>query len=157
MHRHKAVNGKPRTKRKQATMTTKSDFPEFFQSYLHTALWSSTISEDSDGEPGERDGEPFDKHFSTDDFSAEALETLRAHAFSFWSRMWYYLNYEESKRGEKPEASQAGHDFWLTQNGHGAGFWDGYYPTYGDTFTKLAKCYPVIDLYVTEKNEVGAE
>jgi hypothetical protein len=21
-------------------------------------------------------------------------------------------------------ASQAGHDFWLTRNGHGAGFWD---------------------------------
>ena len=23
---------------------------------------------------------------------------------------------------------QAGHDFWLTRNGHGAGFWDGDWP-----------------------------
>jgi hypothetical protein len=25
-------------------------------------------------------------------------------------------------------AEQAGHDFWLTRNGHGAGFWDGDWP-----------------------------
>lgn len=24
--------------------------------------------------------------------------------------------------------NQAGHDFWLTRNGHGAGFWDGDWP-----------------------------
>lgn len=24
--------------------------------------------------------------------------------------------------------AQAGHDFWLTRNGHGAGFWDGDWP-----------------------------
>lgn len=139
-------------------MTTKTDFDAFFQSYLTTALWSSTISEgDEENEPGERDGDAFDAHFATSDFSGEALEMLRAHAFSFWSRMWFYLDHEQGRKGEKPDAAQAGHDFWLTQNGHGAGFWDGDYPTYGDTFTKLAKCYPVINLFVTEENEVGAD
>ena len=27
----------------------------------------------------------------------------------------------------------AGHDFWLTRNGHGAGFWDGDYPESEET------------------------
>lgn len=136
-------------------MTTKTDFDAFFQSYLTTALWSSTIDEgeQQDG----RNGDAFDTHFATSDFSGEALEALRAHAFSFWSRMWYYLDHEQVRKGKKPDAAQAGHDFWLTQNGHGAGFWDGDYPTYGDTFTKLAKCYPVINLFITDENEVGAE
>lgn len=138
-------------------MTTKTDFYAFFQSYLSTALWSSTISEGEENEPGEREGDAFDAHFATSDFSGEALEMLRAHAFSFWSRMWFYLDHEQGRKGEKPDAAHAGHDFWLTQNDHGAGFWGGDYPTYGDTFTKLAKCYPVINLFVTEENEVGAE
>lgn len=30
--------------------------------------------------------------------------------------------------GDGGVSSQAGHDFWLTRNGHGAGFWDGDWP-----------------------------
>lgn len=37
------------------------------------------------------------------------------------------------------EIPQAGHDFWLTRNGHGAGFWDGDWPKYGDMFDRIAK------------------
>lgn len=37
------------------------------------------------------------------------------------------------------DESQAGHDFWLTRNGHGAGFWDGDYGDVGDDLTKIAK------------------
>ena len=38
-----------------------------------------------------------------------------------------------------------GHDFWLTRNGHGAGFWDGDYrdrdagEDYGDQLTSIVK------------------
>lgn len=140
--------------------TLKSDFPEFFQAYLVAALWSSTIGEGSEAEPGERDGDPFDKHFSTSDFTDEALETLRAHAFSFWCRMWYYIDHEKAPASSYTaprNATQAGHDFWLTQNGHGAGFWDGDWPTYGEQLTKLAKCYPEINLCITPENQVGIE
>lgn len=137
--------------------TTKADFPEFFQAYLTAAIWSSTIPEDEEENPGERNGDPFDKHFSTDDFTPEALETLRAHALSFWCRMWYYIDHEKGlPKGRETGPAQAGHDFWLTQNGHGAGFWDGDWPTYGEIFTKLAKCYPEINLTV-EGEQVGIE
>lgn len=35
--------------------------------------------------------------------------------------------------------SQNGHDFWLTRNGHGVGFWDrGYSDSVGDKLTEYA-------------------
>ena len=142
--------------------TTKSDFPEFFQAYLTSALWSSTISDKDDetDEPTDKDGDPFDNHFTPEDFTDEALETLRAHAFSFWSRMWFYIDHEKAPASSYTaprNTTQAGHDFWLTQNGHGAGFWDGDWPTYGEQLTKLAKYYPEINLHITPENQVGLE
>lgn len=36
-----------------------------------------------------------------------------------------YLLEHRTRNGSEPyTATQAGHDFWLTRNGHGAGFWD---------------------------------
>lgn len=45
------------------------------------------------------------------------------------------------------DESQAGHDFWLTRQGHGAGFWDGDWPkAIGEQLTARAKaqgeCWP---------------
>ncbi len=39
----------------------------------------------------------------------------------------------------------AGHDFWLTRNRHGAGFWDGDWPTYGELFTTIAESFGEVD------------
>lgn len=145
---------------------TDTDFQTFFQAYLEAALWSSTISEpgyDDDGEgdtaePGERDGDNFDKHFSTSDFDPEFLEVLEAHCLSFWSRIACFVPHETGRpNGRETGPSQAGHDFWLTQNGHGAGFWDGDWPVYGEMFTKVAKGYPEMHLFITESEMVGAE
>lgn len=50
------------------------------------------------------------------------------------------------------DASQFGHDFWLTRNGHGAGFWDRSYENdengdIGDRLTKIAKSFGEVELY----------
>lgn len=41
---------------------------------------------------------------------------------------------------ENPDLSweDAGHDLWLTQNGHGSGFWDGDWATVGAELTRKA-------------------
>lgn len=52
---------------------------------------------------------------------------------SFYGRIACYISDDQ--------IVQAGHDFWLTRNGHGAGFWDGDWPKYGDMFTKWAQGY----------------
>lgn len=45
------------------------------------------------------------------------------------------------------DAGQAGHDFWLTRNGHGAGFWDRGLGELGDRLT--AACKPYGEVYLT--------
>lgn len=50
-------------------------------------------------------------------------------------------------------AEQAGHDFFLTRNGHGAGFWDRYWAqdalcARGDKLSALCKPYGETDEYV---------
>lgn len=41
---------------------------------------------------------------------------------------------------DEQDASRVGHDFWMTRQGHGVGFWDGdYTKELGDKLTKLSK------------------
>lgn len=65
-----------------------------------------------------------------------------------------------------PEYSdeRLGHDFWLTRNGHGAGFWDRdeltasflWGVTIGERLTQLTKRFPNVDLYVGDDGKVYA-
>lgn len=48
------------------------------------------------------------------------------------------------------EFSQFGHDFWLTRNGHGAGFWDRGHGSIGDALTKWAEVEGTRDTYLNE-------
>lgn len=51
--------------------------------------------------------------------------------------------------------SQVGHDFWLTRNGHGAGFWDGDYPeNIGEELTKISKLFGSSDLYIGDDGDI---
>ena len=48
----------------------------------------------------------------------------------------------------------AGHDFALTRNGHGVGFWDRGFGIVGEALTKLAKPYGTRSLYVDHDDVV---
>jgi hypothetical protein len=50
------------------------------------------------------------------DFSPCAEEYALADCMRFCGMAWQYIS--------ENDASQVGHDFWLTRNHHGAGFWD---------------------------------
>lgn len=58
---------------------------------------------------------------------------------AFYSRIQLYLPDES--------ISQAGHDFWLTRNGHGTGFWDRkeVYRKYSQMFTELSKQFGEVE------------
>jgi hypothetical protein len=73
---------------------------------------------------------------NTGDLDPETKLDLEADCRSFWHRFGCYVPYEQ---GQSPE--QAGRDFWLTRNGHGSGFWDGDWPTYGQMLTNAAESY----------------
>jgi hypothetical protein len=46
------------------------------------------------------------------------------------------------------------HDFWLTRNHHGSGFWGGDYPETGDRLSELSKKMGECELYVDDDNLV---
>ncbi|MDI1263882.1 MAG: hypothetical protein PS018_11555 [bacterium] len=51
--------------------------------------------------------------------------------------------------------AQAGHDFWLTRNGHGAGFWDGNWPEPGASYLDArSKASGGIDVYLGDDGKV---
>ncbi len=54
------------------------------------------------------------------------------------------------------ESGRAAHDFWLTRNRHGAGFWDGDYPTaIGKALTDIAHAFGEVWVTCEVTNAAG--
>ncbi len=93
-------------------------------------------------------GEP-DQPANDANISPETMLDIEADCRSFWRRFGCYVDAADCDRGngEWSKASQAGHDFYLTRNGHGAGFWDGdWSKPYADMLTDGAEAYGPFDI-----------
>lgn len=65
---------------------------------------------------------------------------------------------EEALIASKLSAGQIGHDFILTRNGHGTGFWDRGLGEIGVTLTEWAKTFGSIEsLYIDTQNCIAWE
>jgi hypothetical protein len=104
--------------------------------YIRCALWSET-----DG-----DGEPLDRHYRPDDIDPDGTAEMTAECVDFAADQVADL------RGL--DAEQAGHDLWLTRNGHGTGFWDCGLGERGDRLTKTAKDLGPSSVYVGDNGEL---
>lgn len=105
--------------------------------YVDAALFSST----------DDNGIPLDQDYTVDDIDPATLRQMIADADGFVEK------YGELIAVGGGDYEQAGHDFWLTRNRHGAGFWDGDWPN-GDELTAAAHTYGEFDLYVGEDGMV---
>lgn len=118
---------------------------EFTKAYIDAALWSSTDSNGSDS-----DDTPLDENYSESDLSAGCLKQMQDDCRTFQSEYGHLWENATTGRREWGIDAQAGHDFWLTRNGHGAGFWDP--EIYGDKsaekLTKAANNFGEVCLYV---------
>ena len=76
--------------------------------YIIAALWSSTDDED----------QSFDSNYSYDEFDKDNLEKIRQRIIKFM------IDNDADLKASGLNDEQIGHDLWLTQVGHGAGFWD---------------------------------
>ena len=110
----------------------------FAQAYAECAIWSSVNWDD---------GKPLDNDFGVEDISSDALSEMVSDCTDFQTD-------NESDLSEWDDDSQAGHDFWLTRNGHGAGFWDRGRGALGDRLTVAAKVYGGSDIYVGDDGEL---
>lgn len=113
----------------QSQLAPEIDTEEMFRGYVDCALWSSTD-----------DGTPLDATHGPDDIAIEALDSMRRDVEDFAHANAHDL------RDIDPE--QAGHDFWLTRNRHGAGFWDRGLGEIGQRLTDASRPWGSSDLYV---------
>lgn len=118
-------------------------FDQFVRDFLACALW--TMAADDDGtNPGD--------DLTIFDFSPESLAELVADCRKFYnefSEIWEVGGWDDG---------QAGHDFALTRNGHGAGFWAREFNKYSDDIgammTTASHSYGQFDLFVGDNGMV---
>jgi len=91
-------------------------FQEFFTAYLEAAAWTK-IGPDLEPEELDAAQEGFDAWKIDPDNIADCQVFYDTHNHLFTDENCTYA-------GCSPTA-YAGHDYWLTRNGHGCGFWDG--------------------------------
>lgn len=113
----------------------------FTQGYIECALWSSTDASDDSG------GDPLDANYGPEDLSLESLQGAINDCAAFQDEMKGTL-YSAYHHASGYDAANAGHDLWLTRNGHGSGFWDRDLGAIGERLSKAAKAYGGVDLVV---------
>ncbi len=78
------------------------------------------------------------------EFSADGLALIINDCKAFEGLYGEIIDAAECSRGggEFTQREQAAHDFWLTRNGHGVGFWDGdWSEPHAARLTKAAKSF----------------
>lgn len=126
------------------------DVDEFTEHYLIAALWSSNDESTPQG------GEPFDQNYDLDDIAVETLRQAKEDCEAFQRDNAEDLASVPGTGREWSINAQNGHDFWLTRNGHGAGFWDRGYGELGRRLTDAAHVWGTVDLYVGDDGRIYA-
>lgn len=111
-----------------------NDLDHMFGAYVECALWSSYET------MGEDEQIPLDKYEGA--VAPETLAEMLAECSEFMSFHWELAQ----TVGMSPE--RFGHDFWLTRNHHGAGFWDRGLGLVGTQLTDAAHAYGEYCLYI---------
>lgn len=115
----------------------------FTQAYITCALWTG-VSDDAIENDMNYD-------MKLDDIAPETLAEMVADCDDFQNANRQCLvDYYNAGR----EDEDAGHDFWLTRNGHGAGFWDRGLGDLGIMLTAACEPYGSCDLYLGDDGKV---
>lgn len=107
-------------------MLSETEIDKAYNAYAECALWSSYDFESEDNLEGH-------------DLAPETISMMRADVENFVEYAGDLL--------DELDPEQVGHDFWLTRNHHGAGFWDRGLGELGDLLTAKAHSYGESDLY----------
>ncbi|MGU3657748.1 hypothetical protein [Methylobacterium fujisawaense] len=113
----------------------------FTQGYVECAIWAD-CNADSLG---------IESDAAFDDLSLAALSNMIFDCADFQAAHALDLEaYEAAGR----DLAHAGHDFWLSRNGHGTGFGDRGMGELGERLHREAKGYGGIDLYVGDDGKI---
>ena len=120
---------------------------DFITAYIEAAFWSSIDHET---------GRSFD---SLDlDLDAASRQKMVDDCQKFIAYMYDY-DLTDSCLTRYSVWKQAGHDFWLTRNNHGAGFWEtsDWEESAGKLLTSFSHCFPECHLFVDGNKVVCCE
>lgn len=127
-----------------------SQLDNFTRGYIAAMLGTTTDESDETG------GDYLDSNYDVGDIHPDSLrgiakdcQTFQKEGFRLLKAAYQRPGYHGGD-GTGPE-SMAGHDFWLTRVGHGAGFWDRTpleQGGLGDKLTELAKKFGHVDAYI---------
>ncbi len=112
----------------------------FTAAYVEAMLWAETHS----SEGSDNDGESFESlGYDVSDIDPAGLAEIIADCADFQ---------QANEDDIRFAVAHAGHDFYLTRNGHGAGFWDGGWPEgVGERLADNAKVYGTQGLQASDE------
>lgn len=126
---------------------TAAQHADFHRGFIAALLWSESRGEDA--EEGD-----LDDNYGHDDIHPSTQDALRAQCATFGRENARDLTDAAEQVGYSME--RAGHDFALSRNGHGAGFFDRDLGEVGDRLQAAAQAAGEIDLYVGDDGIVYA-
>ena len=112
-----------------------------FGGVLEAIIWSTPALRFED------DQDMMDDHVTTHDFDGAAIESLESDLEGFCEMIAADI--------QDMEPGQLGHDFALTRDCHGAGFWDRGYGERGERLTDAAKSFGSVEAYLVEVEGFG--
>ena len=116
---------------------TRAQLDTFTFAYIEAAMWTLT----------DEDGHSLD-YLGLHDIAAEAIARMVADCAAFQAAHADLLS-------EAGDDAQNGHDYWLTRNHHGAGYWDrGYDDAVSDALTEAAHADGEVNGYLGDDGMV---
>lgn len=114
------------------------DLDPFTRAYIECGLWTT-----------HDDDEFLDARYSLADLAPATIERAVADCAAFQTAHADDIAKAPATADGSTGIAHAGHDLWLTRNGHGAGYWDGDYPkAVGERLTEAARALGGCDFYV---------
>ena len=114
---------------------------KMINAYVICALWSSVDDNDA----------PLDDNYTASDIAPESFADMQDDCVRFLSEAAAIIPHLPEHYGDE---DQIGHDFWLTRNGHGAGFWDRGDAKALTDLTELSAQFGSVDLYVGDDSQI---
>lgn len=110
--------------------------------YFEVALWSSA----------DDNADPLDDNYDTGDVAESAKQKQVSELkdwLSYCDELGLIEQFTQQHDSNRYSAeAMLGHDFWLTRNGHGAGFWDRGLGELGKQLSDACKTFGSCDPYV---------